>query len=47
MADFLVRLSRLAWDARDILEECDVNPVLVHAAGAGITVVDALAIKKS
>ena len=47
MADFLVRLSRLAWDGRDMLEECDMNPVLVHAAGARITVVDALAIKKS
>jgi acyl-CoA synthetase (NDP forming) len=47
MADFLVRLSTLAWDARDVILELDVNPVLLHANGAGLTVVDALAIKKS
>jgi acetate---CoA ligase (ADP-forming) len=47
MADFLVRLSNLAWDARDVILEFDVNPVLLHANGAGLTVVDALAIKKS
>lgn len=45
VADLLVRLSHLAWDAREILEEFDVNPLLVHEAGAGATVVDALAIK--
>jgi acyl-CoA synthetase (NDP forming) len=46
VADFLVRLSHLAWDARDVLAELDVNPLFVHEAGAGVTVVDALAIKK-
>jgi acetate---CoA ligase (ADP-forming) len=46
VADLLVRLSHLAWDARDVLAELDVNPIFVHEAGAGITVVDALAIKK-
>lgn len=46
VADLLVRLSHLAWDARDVLQEVDVNPVFVHAAGTGITVVDALAIRK-
>jgi acetate---CoA ligase (ADP-forming) len=47
VADLLVRLSHLAWDARDVLAELDVNPLFVHEAGAGITVVDALVIKKS
>jgi len=46
VADFLVRLSHLAWDARDVLAELDVNPLFVHEAGAGVTVVDALAIKR-
>ena len=41
-----MRLSHLAWDARDVLAELDVNPIFVHEAGAGITVVDALAVKK-
>lgn len=45
VADLLVRLSHLAWDAREVLAEFDVNPVFVHAAGAGVTVVDALAVK--
>lgn len=45
VADLLVKLSHLAWDAREVLSEFDVNPVFVHAAGAGVTVVDALAIK--
>ncbi len=44
LADFLVRLSHLAWDARGTLAEFDVNPVFVHAAGAGITIVDALGV---
>jgi hypothetical protein len=47
VADLLVRLSHLAWDARDVLAELDVNPLFVHEAGAGVTVVDALAIKQS
>jgi acetyltransferase len=47
VADFLVCLSHMAWDARDVLAEFDVNPIFVHDAGAGITVVDALGIKKA
>jgi hypothetical protein len=46
VVDLLVRLLHLAWDARDVLSEFDVNPVFVHEAGAGVTVVDALGIKK-
>lgn len=45
VADLLVRLSHLAWDAREVLAEFDVNPVFVHEQSAGVTVVDALAVK--
>ena len=45
VVEFLVRLSHLAWDARATLAELDVNPLFVHEAGAGVTVVDALAVK--
>ncbi|KRB75745.1 acetate--CoA ligase family protein [Noviherbaspirillum sp. Root189] len=45
LASVLVRLSHLAWDARNQLAEFDVNPIFVHEAGKGLTVVDALAIK--
>lgn len=44
VAALLVRLSHLAHDALDKLAEFDVNPILVHEAGQGITVVDALGI---
>jgi acetyltransferase len=45
LADFLVKLSHLAWDVRDTLAEFDVNPVFVHEHGRGISIVDALAVK--
>jgi len=43
-AALLVKLSRLAWDARDAIAEIDLNPVIVH--GHGLTVVDALIVQK-
>jgi acyl-CoA synthetase (NDP forming) len=36
-----VALSEFAWAARDELVAIDVNPVIVHAAGRGVTAVDA------
>lgn len=45
LAQFLVRLSRMASDLRNSLVEFDVNPVIVHPAGQGVTVVDALGIR--
>jgi acyl-CoA synthetase (NDP forming) len=42
LADLLVRLSRFAADHADRVEEIDLNPVVVHAAGHGVSVVDAL-----
>jgi len=44
VVDLLVRLSNLAYDGRDKLAEFDVNPIFVHEAGQGITVVDALGV---
>jgi acetate---CoA ligase (ADP-forming) len=43
-AELLVKLSRLAWDARDAIAEIDLNPVIVHARG--LAVVDALVVQK-
>jgi acetate---CoA ligase (ADP-forming) len=44
LAELLVKLARLAWDARDVIAEIDLNPVIVHASG--LTVVDALVVQK-
>jgi succinyl-CoA synthetase beta subunit len=42
LARLVARLSELALDAD--LAEIDLNPVLVHPAGHGVTVVDAVAL---
>jgi acyl-CoA synthetase (NDP forming) len=41
-----VRLSQFAAEHADLIEEIDLNPVLVHDRGAGVTVVDALIVKQ-
>lgn len=41
-ADLASRLSRLAADLGDRILEIELNPVLVHPAGQGVTIVDAL-----
>ncbi|WP_019450203.1 acetate--CoA ligase family protein [Cupriavidus sp. BIS7] len=46
MADLLVQLSDLAVAAEGHLAELDVNPIFVHEQGKGLTIVDALAIRK-
>jgi acetate---CoA ligase (ADP-forming) len=38
----VVQLSQFAADHRDLVQEVELNPVIVHRAGAGCTVVDAL-----
>jgi len=45
LAALMVSLSRLAADHADMIGEIDLNPVIVHAKGDGVTVVDALVIK--
>jgi acetate---CoA ligase (ADP-forming) len=44
LAEALVALSRFAVDNAAIVREIDINPVLVHEVGRGVTIVDALII---
>src|SRR5271168_2130293 len=45
LAELIVTLSRFAADHAELIEEIDLNPVIVHPQGEGLTVVDALIIK--
>jgi acyl-CoA synthetase (NDP forming) len=47
LAELMVALSRFAADHADRIEEIDLNPVIVHAAGEGLTIVDALIVKNN
>jgi acetyltransferase len=47
LADAIATLSRFAADHADLIEEIDLNPVIVHPEGQGLTVVDALIIKRN
>ncbi|MGH7093967.1 MAG: acetate--CoA ligase family protein [Stellaceae bacterium] len=45
LAELMVALSRFAADHSAAIAEIDLNPVIVHEVGAGLTVVDALIVK--
>ncbi|HTV89589.1 MAG TPA: acetate--CoA ligase family protein [Stellaceae bacterium] len=45
LAELIVVLAQFAADHADLIEEIDLNPVIVHEAGAGLSVVDALIVK--
>ena len=45
LAQLMVALSRFAADHAETVAEIDLNPVIVHPAGEGLTVVDALIVK--
>jgi hypothetical protein len=47
LAELIVKLSRFAADHAELIEEIDLNPVIVHPQGQGLTVVDALIVKRS
>jgi acyl-CoA synthetase (NDP forming) len=47
LVDLMVRLGQLASDHADTVAEIDLNPVLVHPQGQGVSVVDALIVKRS
>jgi len=47
LADLIIKLSQFAFDHADDVAEVDLNPVIVHANGDGITVVDALIVKRT
>jgi succinyl-CoA synthetase beta subunit len=46
LAELMATLSRFAADHADLIEEIDLNPVIVHPEGQGLTVVDALIVKR-
>jgi acetate---CoA ligase (ADP-forming) len=47
LIDVMVRLSHFAADHADDITEIELNPVIVHAKGQGVTVVDALIVKQT
>ena len=46
LARLMVALARFAADHADRIAEIDLNPVIVHPAGEGLTIVDALIVKR-
>jgi len=46
LADLVVNLSQFAADHADEIAEIDLNPVIVHGDGDGVSVVDALIVKR-
>jgi acetate---CoA ligase (ADP-forming) len=46
LVDAMVRLAALGHDFADEITEIDLNPVVVHAQGEGLSVVDALLVKQ-
>ena len=46
LLDLIVKLSQLAADHADTIAEIDLNPVLVHPEGEGVSIVDALIVKR-
>jgi acyl-CoA synthetase (NDP forming) len=47
LVDVIVRVSEFAADLSDSIEEIDLNPIIVHAQGEGVSVVDALIVRRS
>jgi acyl-CoA synthetase (NDP forming) len=47
LAQLISQLSVLAARARAVISEIEINPVLVHPAGKGVTIVDALVVGKN
>ncbi len=47
LVELMLRLGQLAADCADTIAEIDLNPVLVHDEGKGVSVVDALIVKRA
>ena len=47
LADLMVPLSQFAADHSEVIAEIDLNPVIVHNKGEGVSVVDALIVKRA
>jgi len=45
LVELMVRLSHFAADHADEVAEIDLNPVIVHARGQGVSIVDALIVR--
>ncbi len=45
LVELMVRLSHFAADHADEIAEVDLNPVIVHAKGQGVSIVDALIVR--
>jgi acyl-CoA synthetase (NDP forming) len=46
LVELMVNLSHFAHDHADSIAEIDLNPVIVHGMGEGLTIVDALIVKR-
>jgi hypothetical protein len=46
LAELIATVSRFAADHADLIEEIDLNPVIVYPQGRGLSVVDALIVKR-
>ena len=46
LAELMVRLSQFAADLADEIDSIDLNPVIVHGEGNGVSVVDALIVRR-
>jgi acetate---CoA ligase (ADP-forming) len=46
LTELIANLSRFAADHGDLIKEIDLNPVIVHPQGQGLSVVDALIVKR-
>ncbi|HEX5212698.1 MAG TPA: acetate--CoA ligase family protein, partial [Pseudolabrys sp.] len=47
LIETIVKLSHFAADHADDIAEIDLNPVIVHAKGQGVSIVDALIVKQA
>jgi succinyl-CoA synthetase beta subunit len=47
LSKLIAQLSTLAVEFRNQISEVEINPVLVHAEGQGVTIVDALVVRKA
>ena len=47
LAQLISQVSRLAARFKDAISEIEINPVLVHPEGKGVTIVDALVVPKT
>jgi len=46
LVELIVRLSHFAANHADEIQQIDLNPVIVHAKGQGVSIVDALIVKQ-